>query len=99
VTAPSRGVLIAFAVASALELVSITVLLVNLATAHSDPVTSIMGPVHGGFYLIVVAIAVLARGLRPRTRLLSIIPVLGGGYVLWFVPAALGRTGSDTLVR
>lgn len=67
---------------SILELASIVVLLANLWTLHLDAVTSAIGPIHGGLYLAVAVTALLGRGLLLRTRLLALIPVLGGIFTL-----------------
>lgn len=67
---------------SVLELASIGVLLLNVATLHLRPITSAMGPTHGALYLAVVVTALLARDLLPRTRWMALIPVLGGVLTL-----------------
>lgn len=69
-------------VLSVLELLSIVVLLINLATVHVDGVASVLGPLHGALYLAVAVIALLGRGLMLRTRLMALIPVLGGVLTL-----------------
>ena len=64
-------------VAATVEVVSLHVLLVNLATVHFPAVASSAGPVHGLAWLATIAIAFLAP--IPRTaRLLSIVPGIGG---------------------
>ncbi|MGJ6124401.1 hypothetical protein QN239_17700 [Mycolicibacterium sp. Y3] len=63
---------------SALELISVLVLLGNLATVHDPAVTRILGPLHGALYLTVVVTAVLGRGLAMRTRIGALVPVLSG---------------------
>jgi hypothetical protein len=78
VTAPSRALVLVLTVLSVLELASLAVLLVNLFGAHLRPVTQIMGPVHGAFYLAVAIIVVFAPGFRPLDRVLGCIPVVGG---------------------
>lgn len=67
---------------SVLELLSIAVLLTNLATVHVDGVASVLGPLHGALYLAVAVTALLGRDLLLRTRLLALIPVLGGVFTL-----------------
>lgn len=49
----SRGVLRALEILSVLELASIAILLLNLATLHLRPVTAALGPTHGALYLAV----------------------------------------------
>jgi hypothetical protein len=68
--------------ASWAELISLAVLLLNLATVHLDPVTSLGGPVHGCAYLIVVILTLRHPGLSAGTRMLGLIPGVGGLLVL-----------------
>jgi hypothetical protein len=77
-----RPLLRVLEVLSVLELLSIAVLLGNLATVHIDGVAAVLGPVHGGLYLAVAVTAVLGRDLLLRSRLLALIPVLGGVFTL-----------------
>lgn len=63
---------------SALELISVLVLLGNLATVHDPAVTRILGPLHGALYLTVAVTAMLGRGLAMRTRMGALVPVLSG---------------------
>ncbi|MCV7256297.1 hypothetical protein HZU40_20000 [Mycolicibacterium fluoranthenivorans] len=63
---------------SALELISVLVLLGNLATVHDPAVTRILGPLHGALYLTVAVTAMLGRGLAMRTRIGALVPVLSG---------------------
>jgi hypothetical protein len=72
----------ALALLSALELVSLVVLLTNLATAHNGTVASVVGPIHGALYLAVAATALLGRGLSRSTRIGAVIPVLSGPLTL-----------------
>ncbi|WP_223623056.1 hypothetical protein [Microbacterium sp. EST19A] len=77
-----RPLLRTLEVLSVLELLSIAVLLINLATVHVDGVASVLGPLHGALYLAVAVIALLGRGLMLRTRLMALIPALGGVFTL-----------------
>lgn len=77
VTAPPRPELRWLAIASVVETVSLVVLLVNRATVHLPAITSTMGPVHGFAYLATIATAFLLP-LATRTRLLTLIPAVGG---------------------
>lgn len=86
-----RRVLRVLEVLSILELASIGVLLVNLATVHVDGVASVLGPVHGALYLAVAVTALFARGLRARTRWMALIPVAGGILTLVNVRAERRR--------
>lgn len=63
---------------SALELISVLVLLGNLATVHDPAVTRILGPLHGALYLTVAVTAMLGHGLAMRTRMGALVPVLSG---------------------
>lgn len=86
----TRTVLLVLAV---LELLTLAVLLVNLATVHVRPVTQAIGPIHGAVYLGVVVIAIFAPGLRLVHRVLGCLPVVGGLLALVAVPV-LERRGS-----
>jgi hypothetical protein len=77
-----RPLLRALDVLSVLELLSIAVLLLNLLTVHVDGVASALGPIHGALYLAVAVTALFGRDLMLRTRLMALIPVLGGVLTL-----------------
>jgi hypothetical protein len=64
------------------ELISLSTLLINMYTVHIDAITSICGPVHGCAYLIVVILTLNRTTLPVRTRLLALIPGVGGMLVL-----------------
>ena len=64
-------------VASVAEAVTLVVLLVNRASVHLPAVTSAVGPLHGFAYLATIATAFLVP-LATRTRLLTIVPGVGG---------------------
>lgn len=81
--APSRTVLIVLAVLAVLEIVTLGVLLVNLATVHARPVTQAIGPIHGAIYLATVVTVLLAPGFRVRDRVLGCLPVVGGALATW----------------
>lgn len=70
------------AVLSVLELATLSALLANLFTAHLPTVTQALGPAHGAVYLSLAAVALIARGLQARTRVMAIIPVVGGVLTL-----------------
>ncbi len=74
---PTRWV----ALATAVELVTLAVLLVNLATVHWPPLASAVGPLHGTAYLVTAVLAwqlPLPRGVRLR----AVVPAVGGLLVL-----------------
>jgi hypothetical protein len=77
-----RPLLRTLEVLSVLELASIALLLTNLLTLHVPGVASALGPIHGALYLAVAVSAGLGRGLMLRTRLLALVPVLGGIFTL-----------------
>ena len=88
------------AISSLVETVSLVVLLVNLATVHVTQVASVAGPVHGFAYLATIATAFLLP-LGTRTRLLTLIPAVGGLLALARArrPRSEARTGSTTEKR
>ncbi|MGY1716758.1 hypothetical protein [Geodermatophilus nigrescens] len=68
-------------VATAAELVTLAVLLGNLATVHWAPLASAVGPLHGTAYLVTAVLAwqlPLPRGVRLR----ALVPAVGGLLVL-----------------
>jgi hypothetical protein len=77
-----RPLLGALEVLSILELASTVLLLTNLLTLHLPGVVSALGPIHGALYLAVSVTALLGRGLLLRTRLLALVPALGGIFTL-----------------
>ncbi|WFB10166.1 DUF3817 domain-containing protein [Streptomyces sp. LX-29] len=64
-------------VAAAIELLSLLVLLGNLATVHVPAVASVLGPTHGCAYLFVV-IAAIQAGAQGRGRAKAFVPGVGG---------------------
>jgi hypothetical protein len=78
--------------AALVELLSLVLLLANLATVHWPPVASLLGPVHGCAYLFVIG-ATLRVTADLRTRLTAIVPGVGGLLVLRRLGA--GRAGGD----
>jgi hypothetical protein len=74
----SRALLRAAAV---VELLSLAVLLTNLATVHVPAVASLVGPIHGCAYLFVVGAAYRLTRSAGIT-LLAAIPVVGGVIAL-----------------
>ena len=64
-------------VAALAEAISLVVLLVNLATAHYETVTSAVGPVHGFAYLATIGAGLLLP-LRRSSRLMTLVPGVGG---------------------
>ncbi|KAF4406669.1 MULTISPECIES: DUF3817 domain-containing protein [Streptomyces] len=65
--------------AAAAEAVSLTILLLNLLTTHTEAVASLVGPLHGTAYLVtVVAVWQIpdTRGTGARWR--AAVPGIGG---------------------
>ena len=63
--------------AALIELLSLAVLLTNLATVHAPPVAALVGPIHGCAYLLVIGAAFHLTHSKTTT-LLAAIPVVGG---------------------
>jgi len=89
-----RPLLRVLGILSILELLSIAILVGNLTTVHIDGVASVVGPVHGALYLAVVVSALFGRGLLLSTRLLALVPVLGGIFTLVNVRREARREGA-----
>lgn len=81
------------AIASVAEAVTLVVLLVNRISVHLPAVTSAVGPLHGFAYLATIAVAFLAP-LATRTRLLTLVPGVGGLLALRSVRAP-SRAAAD----
>ncbi|WP_037822636.1 hypothetical protein [Streptomyces sp. NRRL B-24720] len=60
------------------ELISLIILLTNLATAHLKPVSSLMGPTHGCVYLFVVVTTWRLEQATTVTKATAVIPGIGG---------------------
>jgi hypothetical protein len=67
-----------FRVAAAVELVTLLVLLVNLATVHLPAITSLGGPTHGCAYLFVVVATLRNPSASPATKVMAWVPGIGG---------------------
>lgn len=61
-----------------IELGSLLVLLVNLATVHVPVVATILGPLHGCAYIAAIVGTAVRAGLLSPPTLLSLIPGVGG---------------------
>lgn len=60
------------------ELVTLLLMLANLATVHRPEVSHVLGPVHGLAYTITIIAAVLVIGGGHRVWPLALIPGVGG---------------------
>jgi Domain of unknown function (DUF3817) len=65
-------------IAAHVELISLTILLANLATAHLKPISSLIGPAHGCAYLFVVAATWNLKRAATTTKATALIPGIGG---------------------
>lgn len=89
------------AVLAATELVSLLVLLINLATVHVPVVATVLGPLHGCVYLASIIGAAMTAGPKSLPTLLSIIPGIGGTLAVVDLkrrglPAAADSSGRAT---
>ncbi|MER7076555.1 protein of unknown function [Saccharopolyspora kobensis] len=64
-------------ISAAAEAASLALLLINLFTVHIDGVSSLVGPLHGMAYLVVIAATFLVPA-PPAARWLALIPGIGG---------------------
>ncbi|GAA5064870.1 hypothetical protein HNP84_006663 [Thermocatellispora tengchongensis] len=69
-------------IAAAAELVSLIVLLANLATVHLQQISSLMGPLHGCAYLLVVLVVARDGECDGKAKALALLPGIGGLLVL-----------------
>jgi hypothetical protein len=59
------------------EFVSLCLLLTNLGTVHVGAIATLVGPLHGCAYLLVIGSTAYATK-RRRPRLLALVPGFGG---------------------
>lgn len=60
------------------ELLTLTVLVVNLMVFHRSEVSSFIGPIHGLAYCVTVIAAILFSNRKHIVWLLALIPGIGG---------------------
>jgi len=77
--------------AALVELGSLVLLLANLATIHIPQVASLLGPLHGCAYLVVIG-ATLRETRDLVARLLALVPGVGG---LLAIRRITGRSDSQ----
>ncbi|MEV6814786.1 DUF3817 domain-containing protein [Micromonospora sp. NPDC051296] len=65
-------------IAAHAELVSLIIMLANLATVHLKPISSLMGPTHGCAYLFVVVATWRLRKATTIAKAVAVIPGIGG---------------------
>ncbi|WP_323747190.1 DUF3817 domain-containing protein [Catenulispora pinisilvae] len=71
-----------FRIAACAELVTLVVLLANLATLRLAPVSSLIGPTHGCAYLVIVVTTWRNDRAVAGTKVASLLPGIGGILVL-----------------
>lgn len=71
-----------FRIAALVELVTLIVLLANLATANLQPVASVIGPTHGCAYLVIVLATWRNGRAASATKITALVPGIGGLMVL-----------------
>ncbi|MFK4066073.1 hypothetical protein [Streptomyces sp. NPDC029674] len=67
-------------IAAGAEAVSLVLLLTNLFTIHAGPLSSLLGPLHGTAYLVVIAATWMLPAVVPSdgTRWRALVPGAGG---------------------
>jgi hypothetical protein len=71
-------------IAAGVEAVSLMVLLINLFAAHITAISSLVGPLHGAAYLIVITATLLTQApASSSARWRAAIPAIGGLLALW----------------
>ena len=65
-------------IAAHAELISLVIMLANLATAHLKPISSLMGPTHGCAYLFVIGATWRLQQATNTTKATAVIPGIGG---------------------
>ncbi|WP_236568065.1 MULTISPECIES: hypothetical protein [unclassified Nocardiopsis] len=72
------SVFAALRVTGALEFGTLAGMLLNLAVFRIDAVGSALGPVHGLAYATAFVLTLLVPGAPARSRLLALVPGVGG---------------------
>ncbi|MFE4450617.1 DUF3817 domain-containing protein [Streptomyces sp. NPDC056796] len=87
-------------VAAHTELVSLVIMLANLATAHLRPVSSLMGPTHGCAYLFAVVATWRLAPATTTTKAIAVLPGVGGLLALRRLRSAgvTDRPGKDPVL-
>lgn len=81
----------ALRIAAATEALSLAVLLANLLTVHTRPITALVGPVHGTAYLVVIATTLLVPAASTSAKWCALVPGVGGVLALRRIGARTGR--------
>lgn len=69
-------------ISAVVELITLAVLLINLATAHNASVASLAGPIHGCAYLVAIGSVFRDPLKRGAIVALAIIPGVGATLAL-----------------
>jgi len=88
-------------ISALVELVSLALLVINLATVHWPAAASLLGPVHGCAYLFVIGATINESRATP-TRLLAVVPGVGGLLViqrLTKTPVIVARDGGSLVAQ
>lgn len=86
----------ALRIAAFAELATLLVLLINLATTHWEPISSLVGPTHGCAYLLVVILTWRQPGAGQRTKAIAVLPGVGGLLVLRRLPTEPSQPGDTS---
>jgi hypothetical protein len=66
-------------IAAGAEAVTLVVLLGNLLSTHAQAITTLLGPLHGTAYLVVIAAtSTIPAATAPGARWRALIPGIGG---------------------
>ncbi|MFD7239853.1 hypothetical protein ACFWAT_31665 [Streptomyces syringium] len=85
-------------IAAGAEAASFAVLLGNLLTTHTQAITTLVGPLHGTAYLVVIAAAsMVPSAAAPGARWRAAVP--GAGGLLALRRIRNGSRGSRPLTR
>ncbi|WP_329171366.1 DUF3817 domain-containing protein [Streptomyces decoyicus] len=79
-------------IAAHTELVSLLLMLANLATAHLKPLSSLLGPTHGCAYLCVVLATWRLAHATTATKATAVVPGIGGLLALRRLSRATARS-------
>ncbi|WP_030869202.1 hypothetical protein [Streptomyces sp. NRRL F-2747] len=79
-------------ISAPVELLSLCVLLVNVAVLHQQAVARAIGPLHGCAYLIAIISAAREAGPDRTATLLAAIPGIGGTLALRRLAAPAGSS-------
>lgn len=76
------------------EPLTLAILLINVSLVHNSSVAGAIGPVHGGCYLAIIIGFLMRVGTPVNTRLLAVIPGVGGLLALRATDRARADAGT-----